>query len=89
MVQSFRGMEHKWWVDEIYEILILNPYKAFSQFMAEPVDLGVIDRIGGGLAAGTRAAAEGIRKLQNGYIRSYGLWMLIGLAAILTYLFLR
>ena len=70
-------------------LLILNPYHAFAEFMADPVDLGVIDRIGGGLAAGTRAAAEGLRKLQNGYIRSYALWMLFGLAAIMTYLFLR
>lgn len=85
----YSGMERKWWVDEIYQALILNPYKAFAQFMADPVDLGVIDRIGGGLASGTRALAEGLRKLENGYIRSYALWMLVGLAAILTYLFLR
>lgn len=85
----FTGMEHKWWVDEFYQALILNPYKAFSEFMANPVDLGVIDRIGGGLAAGARSAAEGLSKLQNGYVRSYALWMLIGLAAIMTYLFLK
>ncbi len=85
----FTGMEHKWWVDEFYQALILNPYKAFSEFVANPVDLGVIDRIGGGLAAGTRAAAEGLSRLQNGYIRSYGVWMLFGLVAILTYLILK
>jgi NADH-quinone oxidoreductase subunit L len=85
----FTGMENKWWVDELYAAVILNPYKAFAQFMAEPVDLGVIDRIGGGLAAGTRAMAEGLRKLENGYIRTYGLLMLLGLTAILTWLFLH
>ena len=85
----FTGMENKWWVDELYAAVILNPYKAFAQFMTEPVDLGVIDRIGGGLAAGTRAMAEGLRKLENGYIRTYGLLMLLGLTAILTWLFLH
>jgi len=85
----FTGMENKWWVDEIYAVIVLNPYKAFAQFMAEPVDLGLIDRIGGGLAAGTRVLAEGLRKTENGYIRSYGLWMLLGLVAIMTWLFLR
>jgi NADH-quinone oxidoreductase subunit L len=85
----FTGMEHKWWVDELYQAVILNPYKAFALFMAEPVDLGIIDRIGGGLAAGTRALAEGIRKTQNGYIRTYALWMLLGLAVIMTYLFFK
>lgn len=85
----FTGMENKWWVDELYAVMILNPYKAFAQFMAEPIDLGLIDRIGGGLAAGTRALAEGLRKFENGYIRTYGLLMLLGLAAIMTWLFLR
>jgi len=85
----FTGMEKKWLVDELYETVILNPYKAFAGFMAEPVDLGLIDRIGGGLAAGTRALAEGLRSAETGYIRSYGLWMLLGLAAILTWLILR
>ena len=84
----FTGMEHKWWVDEFYQALILNPYKAFAQFMADPVDLGVIDRVGGGLAAGTRTLAEGLRKLENGYVRSYALWMVVGLLAIMMYLFL-
>lgn len=85
----FTGMEKKWLVDEIYETLILNPYKAFAGFMAEPVDLGLIDRIGGGLAAGTRVLAEGLRGAETGFIRSYGLLMLLGLAAILTWLILR
>ncbi len=85
----FTALENKWWVDELYAAVLLNPYRAFAQFMAEPVDLGLIDRIGGGLAAGTRVLAEGIRKLENGYVRSYGLLMLLGLAAIMTWLFLR
>ncbi len=85
----FTGMEHKWWVDEFYQTILLDPYKSFSQFMADKVDLGVIDRIGGGLAAGTRVLADGIRKFQNGYIRSYALWMLLGLAVIMTYIFFK
>jgi len=57
--------------------------------MADKVDLGVIDRLGGGLAACTRMLAEGIRKFQNGYIRSYALWMLLGLVIIMTYIFFK
>jgi NADH-quinone oxidoreductase subunit L len=85
----FTALENKWWVDELYTAILLNPYRAFAQIMADSVDLGLIDRIGGGLAAGTRVLAEGIRKLENGYVRSYGLLMLLGLAAIMTWLFLR
>ncbi len=85
----FTGLERKWWVDELYQTVILDPYKAFAGFMAESMDLGVIDRIGAGLAAGMRILASGLSRFQNGFIRSYGLWMLAGLVAMMTYLFLR
>jgi NADH-quinone oxidoreductase subunit L len=34
----FTGMEHKWWIDELYWAVILNPYIAASRFLAEVVD---------------------------------------------------
>ncbi|HSF81828.1 MAG TPA: NADH-quinone oxidoreductase subunit L [Anaerolineales bacterium] len=34
----FTGMEKKWWVDELYWAVILNPYIALSKFLADVVD---------------------------------------------------
>jgi NADH-quinone oxidoreductase subunit L len=34
----FVGMENKWWVDELYWAVILNPYIALARFLAEVVD---------------------------------------------------
>lgn len=34
----FVGMHHKWWVDELYWAVILNPYIALSRFLADAVD---------------------------------------------------
>jgi NADH-quinone oxidoreductase subunit L len=34
----FTGMENKWWVDELYWAVILNPYIALSRFLAEVID---------------------------------------------------
>ncbi len=34
----FTGMERKWWVDELYWAVILNPYIALSRFLADIVD---------------------------------------------------
>jgi NADH-quinone oxidoreductase subunit L len=34
----FVGMEHKWWVDELYWTVILNPYIALAKFLADIVD---------------------------------------------------
>ncbi|MEW5867967.1 MAG: NADH-quinone oxidoreductase subunit L [Chloroflexota bacterium] len=34
----FTGMNNKWWVDELYWAVILNPYIALSRFLAQVVD---------------------------------------------------
>jgi NADH-quinone oxidoreductase subunit L len=34
----FTGMENKWWVDELYWAVILNPYIKISRFLAEVID---------------------------------------------------
>ena len=34
----FTGMEKKWWVDELYAAILLNPYIALSRFLADVVD---------------------------------------------------
>jgi len=34
----FTGMENKWWVDELYWAVILNPYIALSRFLADVID---------------------------------------------------
>ncbi len=34
----FVGMENKWWVDEIYNTIIIRPYKALAAFLADVVD---------------------------------------------------
>jgi len=85
----FTGMQHKWWVDELYTFLFLNPYNAIAQFTAYPLDQTVINGAGDGLGAGAAGLGTWLRRFQNGHVRSYALWMLVGLAAILTYLVLR
>jgi len=37
----FSGMNQKWWVDELYEIVIVAPYRALAHFLADTVDLRV------------------------------------------------
>jgi NADH-quinone oxidoreductase subunit L len=34
----FTGAHHKWWVDELYEWLILNPFGRLSKWLADVVD---------------------------------------------------
>jgi NADH-quinone oxidoreductase subunit L len=114
----FTGMQHKWWVDEFYEWLILRPYARLSRFLsqvveerfwhdwfhdtalaksfrrvtgflANPVDLGIIDGFANGLAAGTQRLAAAMRRMQNGFVRSYAMWVFAGLVVIISYLIFR
>jgi NADH-quinone oxidoreductase subunit L len=34
----FSGMEHKWWVDEFYQLIIIRPYQKVSEFLADVID---------------------------------------------------
>jgi NADH-quinone oxidoreductase subunit L len=85
----FTGMQNKWWVDELYGFLLVRPYKAVADFFAGWVDQGVIDGFFNGLGSLSRGLAGLWSKLQNGYVRSYAAWVVLGVAVILVYLMLR
>ncbi|MCX7754055.1 MAG: NADH-quinone oxidoreductase subunit L [Anaerolineales bacterium] len=114
----FVGMEQKWFIDEAYQFLFVQPYRALASWLAQkvdwdfwhewfhdsvlvkgfvtlarlladPVDLGFIDRVSYWLSDAIRASAETLRKLQNGFVRSYALSVVLGVAAILGYLLLK
>jgi NADH-quinone oxidoreductase subunit L len=115
----YRGMENKWYVDELYNALINSPYRRLSFFLADVVDwrfwhdwfhekviagtynwlsnVGLnfyvdqrfIDRIANGLGNGTKSLSGVVRRIQNGFVRSYALSVLFGVVIILGYLILR
>jgi NADH-quinone oxidoreductase subunit L len=85
----FSGARNKWWMDEIYQVVIIRPYRVLSGVFAEPVDQGLIDGIAIGLGAVTKTISQYCRKMENGYVRSYALSVLVGIVIIFTYLVLR
>ena len=42
-----------------------------------------------GVAVGIRDSAEGLRKIQSGFVRQYALAMVLGFAVIIVYLLAR
>lgn len=85
----FTAFERKWWVDEIYNTLLLQPYKDVSEILARPIDQGFIDGIANGSGKVTGLVSRSLGKLQNGLVRTYALMIFIGMAAILGYLITR
>jgi len=82
----YRGMERKWWIDELYQAVIIGPYQALAGWLAGPVDQGLIDGTAVGLGRVTAGLGDAWRTLQNGFVRRYALSILLGLVVILGYL---
>jgi NADH-quinone oxidoreductase subunit L len=85
----FRWMNQKFLVDELYQAVVLGPYKKLADFFAYPVDQGVIDGLVNGMGSLTVSLAGALRKLQTGFARTYALSIFVGIIAILVYLLTR
>jgi NADH-quinone oxidoreductase subunit L len=82
----YQFLLNKWYFDEIYEFLFVNPAKAIGRFLWKRGDGSVIDGFLNGLAMGivpmlTRFAG----RVQSGYLFHYAFAMLIGIAALITW----
>ena len=77
---------NKWYFDEIYQFIFVNPVKKIGNFLWRVVDIKLIDGVPNGLALLSKNISCKISKLETGYIYSYSLWMVLGL--VLTLLFI-
>ncbi|WP_374944805.1 NADH-quinone oxidoreductase subunit L [Sphingomonas sp.] len=82
----YRFLLHKWYFDELYELIFVRPAFAIGRLLWHRGDEKTIDRFGPNgsawlVQAGSRAAV----KLQSGYVYTYAFVMLIGLTAALTW----
>jgi NADH-quinone oxidoreductase subunit L len=85
----YRASLNKFYVDEIYDAVIVRPLVAFSdKVLFRGVDAGLIDGVlVNGTANTVRAlAAGGLKYLHSGFAQFYFLTMVVGALAILAYL---
>jgi NADH-quinone oxidoreductase subunit L len=85
----FVALEQKWWVDELYQTILLKPFHILSDCLAHPFDQGTIDATVNGIAGGAKGLAGWLRKAQTGYVRNYALAIFAGLVLILAYLLIH
>jgi NADH-quinone oxidoreductase subunit L len=77
---------HKWYFDELYDLIFVRPAFWLGRLFWKGGDEGTIDRFGpNGMAAVVVAGGRVTRALQSGYLYSYALVMLIGLVAAATW----
>src|SRR5262245_17557900 len=91
LMNRFRGIYttllNKYWVDEIYDAVIVQPIKLVSTYILwKFADVLVIDGIVNGAGRLVRANGGWLKRFQSGYARAYGAWILFGAVAVVAYL---
>ena len=81
---------NKWYIDELYIKIFVNPTKKIGSFFWKKGDIGVIDKFGpDGISKLVKIISNKTGRLQTGFIYDYAFVMLLGLSILLTYLILK
>jgi len=80
---------NKWYFDELYDFLFVRGAKRLGHFLWKTGDGRIIDGIGpDGVSARVIDVTNRVVKLQTGYLYHYAFAMLIGVAALVTWMML-
>ncbi|MDQ6758184.1 MAG: NADH-quinone oxidoreductase subunit L [Bacteroidota bacterium] len=71
-------LQNKWYVDELYDAIIVKPLKSLSIFLNNVIERSGIDAVVNGVGRGINYSSRQIRLLQSGQVGAYILMMVIG-----------
>lgn len=71
-------LENKWYVDELYDAIIVRPLNSLSAFLNNVIERSGIDGLVNGVGRGINYGSRQIRLLQSGQVGAYILMMVIG-----------
>jgi NADH-quinone oxidoreductase subunit L len=70
---------HKYYIDEVYDAVIVRPvFQTAREFLWKFMDTIIIDGTVNGIGLLVRTSANGLRRMQTGYVRTYAAWILAG-----------
>jgi NADH-quinone oxidoreductase subunit L len=75
-------LENKWYVDELYEKIIVNPLHRFGGFLKNVIEKLVIDGLVNGVGKMVNYGGRQFRLLQSGQVGSYVLLMVLSMFVI-------
>jgi NADH-quinone oxidoreductase subunit L len=77
-------LEHKYYVDEIYDAIIVRPIRVLSEgVLWRWIDVRIIDGLVNLLAGSTKAFSYVFRFFQSGYVQTYVLVIVLGVLALI------
>ncbi|MGI4804417.1 MAG: hypothetical protein ACRYFL_06570, partial [Janthinobacterium lividum] len=80
---------HKFYIDELYDLIIRKPLDVASKFFYKIIDLKIIDGFVNGLGKVSIESSRGLRLLQTGNVGFYIFVMVIGIIAMMAYSLFR
>ncbi|MBI4618681.1 MAG: NADH-quinone oxidoreductase subunit L [Desulfobacterales bacterium] len=89
LAEKFKLLYHlicnKYFVDEIYDFLFVNPIKRGSEILWTFFDVRVVDGMVNGSGRFVEFGSSVLKRIQTGYVQNYALSILVGIGAIIAY----
>lgn len=79
-------LRKSFYIDEIYQLLIVQPLKAISGFIATILEPKLFGGAIRGAVYSAQSSAQVLQHVQSGQIRSYLAWMVLGATLLIVYL---
>ena len=86
---AYRTLFNKYYIDELYAKIFVNPLLNLAMFLWKKIDVVVIDGTANGIASLVKGISGVIRKTETGYLRNYALSLIFGAVLILAYFIFR
>jgi NADH-quinone oxidoreductase subunit L len=75
-------LENKWYVDELYDKIIVNPLHKFGGFLKSFIESKAVDGLVNGVGRAVNYSSRQLRLLQSGQVGSYVLLMVLSMLLI-------
>jgi NADH-quinone oxidoreductase subunit L len=72
-------LANKWYVDELYNAIIIRPINTFAKFLNRTIEKNIIDWIVNGIGRLLQYSSRQIRWIQSGQVGSYVLLMVVSM----------
>ena len=80
-------LQHKWYVDELYEKIIVRPINALGSFLSDVFERTIVDGMVNGVGRLVNYGSRQLRLLQSGQVGSYVLLMVVGMLLFFVFQF--
>jgi NADH-quinone oxidoreductase subunit L len=85
LAAPYKLLWNKWYVDELYQMMIVSPIVVTSRdFLWKVIDVVIIDGLVNGSARLIGATANALRRLQTGVAQNYALMMMLGIMILIA-----